>query len=157
MSGIEARIVGSAELKELAERIRASGEKGLGQKFGQALKRASDPVQRSIRAEYHGLPARGGYSGVFSKSLRFRTTLRGEVHQASYRLLTFADGQHQRRDINALEAGSLRHPPFGRRRSPWQTTRVKGDFHRRGTDHAADEVEKEMSRVVDDFTRDLIK
>lgn len=167
MSGIEARISGSAELNALAAQIRATGEKGLGQKMSNALKRASVPVQRSIRTEYTGLPTRGGYSGAFSKSLRFRTTLRAEVRKASFRILTFADGTHQRRDILALEKGSLRHPVFGRSRSgsrkgerlsnPWAVTRVKGDFHKRGTDNAATEAEHEMSKVIDEFAKDLIK
>jgi hypothetical protein len=166
MSGIEARVSGSAELKKLADQIRVSGDKGLGPKMAQALKRASQPVQRSIRGEYGTLPSRGGYSGLFSKSLRFRTTLRSEVRKASFRMLTFADGTHQRRDILALERGSLRHPVYGRSRggrkgerlaNPWAVTRVKGDFHKRGTDHAAEEAEKEMSRVIDQFTQDLIK
>lgn len=167
---LDVQILGSAELKRLAAQIRARGDKGLGREMGDGLKRAAEPVQRSIRTEFATLPRKGGYSGVFSKSLRFRTSLRGAARQASFRLLTFADGSHERRDIKAVEAGRLRHPVFGRSGKitkgvragtiypkPWAVTKVKGGYHRRGTDHAADEAEKEMSKVLDEFASRLIE
>jgi hypothetical protein len=164
MSGLEVGINGSAELKRLAAQIKATGDKGLGQKMANGLKKATEPVQRSIRTEYEGLPSRGGYSGLFSKSLRFRTTLRSQTRNASFRLLTFADGTHERRDIKALEDGRLRHPVWGRSRkgnratgNPWSTTKVKGGFHRRGTDHAADRAEEQMAKVLETFAQDLIE
>lgn len=163
---LEVRITGSAGLAKLAEQIRTEGNKGLGREMASALRRASEPVQRSIREEYLGLPVAGGYAGVFSKSLRFRTSQRTQSRNASYRLLTFADGGKERRDIVALEGGKLRHPVFGRSRAgrrkgerhanPWAVTTVRGDFHRRGTDHAADAAEKQMAKVLDDFAAKLI-
>lgn len=163
---LDVEILGSAELKRLAAQIKATGDKGLGTELGKAMREAGKPVERSIRAEYKGLPASGGYAGVFSKSLRFRTSLRTAARSASFRLLTFADGTHERRDINKLEAGQLRHPVFGRSRAgrkgerianPWAVTTVRGGFHKRGTDHAADEAEKQMDSVVADFAEKLIK
>lgn len=162
---LDVQIIGSAELKRLAAQIQASSDKGLGPALGRAMREAAKPVERSIRAEYKGLPASGGYAGAFSKSLRFRTSLRTTARSGSFRLLTFADGTHERRDINRLEKGELRHPVFGRSRpgrkgerlaNPWAVTRVRGDFHKRGTDNAADEAEKAMSEVVSDFADKLI-
>lgn len=158
-------VIGSAELRRVAAQVRAHGERGLGREFGTALRKASEPVQRSIRAEYRSLPARGGYSALFSRSLRFRSTLRAGGRQASFRLRTFADGTKERRDIEKLEAGQLRHPVFGRSRpgrrgerlaNPWAVTRVRGQFHQRGTAGAADEAEKEMQRVVANFAARII-
>lgn len=167
--GLEVRISGSAELKSLAAQIRARGDKGLGKEMGDGLKKAAAPVERAIRTEYTKLPKKGGYAALFSKSLRFRTSLRGAARQASFRLLTFADGTHERRDIKALEGGRLRHPVYGRSSRvkrgvragtviphAWSVTTVKGGFHRRGTDHAADQAEQEMSKVLDDFASRLI-
>ena len=162
---LDVEILGSAELKKLAAQIKAAGNKGLGTELGKAMREAAKPVERAIRAEYKGLPASGGYAGVFSKSLRFRTSLRTSSREGSLRLLTFADGTHQRRDINKLEAGQLRHPVFGRSRggrkgerisNPWAVTTVRGNFHKRGTDHAADEAEKQMDHVVTEFAERLI-
>lgn len=158
-------MLGAAELKRVAAQIKASGDKGLGREFGAALRRAGAPVQRSIRKEYGTLPASGGYAALFSKSLRFRTALRASGTSASFRLTTFADGTKERRDIDALEVGSLRHPVYGRSRpgrrggrrpNPWAVTRVRGSFHERGSAGAADEAEKEMIKAVDEFAARVI-
>lgn len=153
---LDVQILGGAELRALARQISAAGDKGLGAEMGRALKRASTPVQRSIREEYGDLPHRGGYAPLFSKSLRFRTSLRAGGRSASFRLTTFADGARERRDIRSLEGGALRHPVYGRRRN-WKTTRVRGGYHQRGTDHAADEVQEQMSTVLREFAAKLIK
>lgn len=168
--GLEVRIQGSAELKRLAAQIRTSGDKGLGRQMANGLKKASQPVQASVRKEYTSLPSRGGYSATFSKSLRFRTNLRAESRQASFRVLVFGDGTHERRDIKALEDGRLRHPVFGRSRrvgsgklagnvkaNPWAVTTVKGGYFKRGTDKAADAAEREMIKVLDDFASGLLE
>lgn len=162
--GLDVSISGSAELKRLAAQIYARGNDGMTRQMAAGLKKASDPVQRSIRSEYTKLPNRGGYSALFSKSLRFRTNLRSGGRQASFRLLTFADGTHERRDIKALEGGTLRHPVFGRSRrgragrlpNPWAVTRVGGGYHRRGTENAAEDAEREMAKVLDEFASRLI-
>lgn len=154
---LDVQILGGGQLRELADRINASSQRGLGREMASGLRKASQPVQRSIAEEYEGLPSSGGYKALFSRSLRFRTQLRTGARQASFRLTTFADGTRQRRDIDALEGGELRHPVHGRRARRWTVTRVRGGFHRRGTDDAADQAEKEMSIVLRDFAAKLIK
>lgn len=163
---LDVQILGAAELKRLAAQIRTTGDKGLGREMAAGLRKTTAPVQKAIRSEYGGLPQRGGYAGVFSKSLRFRTALRTASRQASFRLTTFADGKGERRDIDRLEKGELRHPVYGRSRdgrrgerlaNPWAVTKVRGKFHERGTDSAADLAEKEMSIVLREFSARLIR
>ena len=163
---LDVQILGAAELRRLAAQVRETGDKGLGREMGKALAQAAKPVERSVRSEYAALPARGGYSALFSKSLRFRTSVRGQTRQSSFRLLTFADGTHQRRDINTIEGGKIRHPVYGRSRrgkagrrigNPWAVTVVKGGYFRRGTDSAADQAEREMVDVLAEFSARLIK
>lgn len=163
-------IAGAAQLRRVAAAIRAEGDKGLGKQMGEALRRAARPVQASVRTEYAKLPVKGGYAAEFSKSLRFRTALKAGARVAAFRLLTFADGTSERRDIQALEGGKLRHPVYGRSRklrrgkragtivaNPWAVTTVRGGFHRRGTDDAADAAEREMTKVLDEFASRLAK
>lgn len=159
-------MTGGDELRRIADHIKAEGDRGLGREFGAALRRAAKPVQAEIRREYGGLPSSGGYAAVFSKSLRFRTDLRAAGRSASFRLTTFADGRGERRDIDALESGNLRHPVYGRSRpgrkgerraNPWAVTRVKGKFHERGSRTAADEAEKEIEQVVDQFAARILE
>jgi len=162
---LDARILGADQLKRLAAHVRATDAKGLGKEMGAGLRRAAKPIQRSIRQEYTKLPARGGYVAAWSKSLRFRTNLRTAGRQASFRVLTFADGTHERRDIDAVEAGRLRHPVYGRTRAgrsgrrtsnPWAVTRIAGGYHKRGTDDAADQAEAEMVKVIADLSQRII-
>jgi hypothetical protein len=166
---LDIEIAGGDQLKALARQISVLGDQGLGREMGRALRASSEPVQRSIRREYEDLPRRGGYAALFSKSLRFRASLRAAGRTASYQLTTFADGTRERRDIKKLEAGVLRHPVYGRSRrrtagnragnvlaNPWAVTRVKGDFHKRGTDNAADLAQREMVKVLDEFANKLI-
>lgn len=163
---LDARIVGSAQLRAVADSIRATGDRGLAREMSTALQRAAKPVKASIRAEADRvMPSRGGYQQAFSRSLHFRTTVRNANRQAFFRLLTFADGTSERRDIRALEAGRLRHPVFGRSRNtrlgripnPWSATRITPGFHQRGTADAADAAEAEMKNVLDEFASRLAK
>ncbi|MBW8801111.1 MAG: hypothetical protein JF597_48470, partial [Streptomyces sp.] len=95
------------------------------------------------------------YAPLFSASLRFRTALRTGSRTASLRLVTFADGKRERRDIRAINAGALRHPLFGHRKH-WYTTRVRAGFFERATAEAADRAEAAMITVLDDFAKRLI-
>lgn len=157
---------GASTLKQVAAQIRAEGKKDLGRELGAALERAAQPIKVAIAEEYRGLPTQGGYAALVSKSLSFRSTKRG----AKYTLVTYLDGLKERRDIRALEGGKLRHPVWGRsrkikrgrkagsiRKNPWAVTRVRGGFHERGTDQAAEFARQEVLEVVEDFAQRLIK
>lgn len=166
---LEVTISGSAQLRAIADQIRATGDRGLGREMATALQRAAEPVKNATREEYaSGLPSEGGYAATFTKSMRWRTTTRAQARTASFRLLLFSDGSHERRDIGALEGGRLRHPVYGRSRrikrgpragtaqgNPWAVTTIKGGYFRRGTNRAADDAEREMGKVLDDFTQRL--
>lgn len=168
---LEIQISGAATLHKVAAQIRAQGSKDLSRQMGTALGKAADPLKVSIRAEAEKtMPGRGGYSAVFSKSLRFRLERRNGAQQARVNLVTYADGQGERRDIRSLEGGRLRHPVFGRGRrikrgptagthkaNPWAVTSIRPGFHKRGTDHAMDEAQKQLVDVVEDYAHRLIK
>lgn len=151
---IEFEVSGSARLHVLAAQIRAAGQKGLGQEMAKALNTAATPLQASVREESARTLPRG-YAPVFSESLRFRTALRTAARTASLRLTTYADGKRQRRDIRAINQGLVRHPLFGRR-TRWYVTRVQPGFFDRGTRDAADQAEKKMLTVLDDFAERLL-
>jgi hypothetical protein len=153
---LEVRIQGAATFHEVAARMRAEGRRDLSRSMGQAMSKAADPVKVRVREEaVRTMPKGGGYSGLFSKSLKFRTEKRQGGQSATVRLITFADGKKERRDIRALEGGRLRHPVWGHRSSPWAVTGIRPGFHRRGTEHAMDEAQKQLAAVVDDYARRL--
>lgn len=164
---LEVRVSGAAQLRKVAVGIRATGDKGLGRQMGRALAATTKPLQREIAAEAERvMPNRGGYRGLLSKSLRHKTSQRTSARNSSIRLITYADGTGERRDVEALEAGRLRHPVFGRSRTvrgrgrvpnPWTVTKIKPGFHERGTENAGDEAEQRLLGVLDDFAARLTK
>lgn len=163
---VTVRIEGSAELKRVAAQIKAQGGKGLGREMSAGLRKASRPVQDSVRREFAAaLPSRGGYRATASKSQRFRTSVKSGARTGFVQLTTFAEGTSQRREIRALNAGVLRHPVYGRSRNtrtgrrpnPWAVTRIRSGFFDRGTDEARPLAEAAMRDVLDDFARRLAK
>lgn len=162
---LEVRVLGARELRRVAEQIRREGRKDLSRQLGRALSQAADPVKRAIRESAdHTMPRRGGYQAVLGKSLRHRMARRSGSNSASVTLTTFAEGKGERRDVNALEAGRLRHPVFGRfgvskhgvrTVHSWSTTSIRAGFHKRGTDGALDEAARQMVDVVQDLARRL--
>jgi len=154
---LEVRISGAQDFKKLAAQIRTEGRKDLSRQLDKALARTVVPVEKSIKLESaQTMPKSGGYAGEMSRSLRFKTQKRTGGNSASYSLITYADGKAERRDIRALEAGNLRHPIFGNRKT-WALTKIRPGFHKRGTDNAADEAAQQMDEVVREFAARLIK
>jgi len=164
---IEVRINGTVSLHRLAARMRAEGQKDLVREMGNALTRAADPLKAKIRVEASEvMPKSGGYQEAFDKSLKFRVQRRGANAESDITLTTYADGKDERRDIRALNKGNLRHPVFGRSRAgkrkgeripnPWSVTSIREKFWDRGVESAAEEVEKNMKDVVDEFAQRLL-
>lgn len=166
MSEVEIAVLGVARLRELAARIRVEGRKDLARQMASAISKGIDPLRDSIRASAaETMPRRGGYNATFTKSLRFRTSQGGSGDSARVSLASYGDGQSERRDIRALEAGRLRHPVFGRSRAgarkgervanPWAVTSIRAGFWKRGTEGAMDESVKALDHVLEEFTRRL--
>lgn len=161
---VEVRIEGLAAFGAVARQMRAQGNKTLEREMIRALDRTVKPVEAAVRAEYENLPSRGGYAATFSRSLRLRLGRRTGGRSAQLTIRAYAEGTSQRRDIEALEDGRLRHPVYGRSRptrrgrrgNPWAVTAVRGGYFRRGTDDAADSAEKAMAQVVQEFAEKLI-
>lgn len=152
--GLEVRIA-AGEISKLAAQIRTSGQKDLAKELGAALDKVVPPVQAAIReSAAETMPS--GYVWALTRSLQWRNTRRAGSQRASLRLVTYADGKSEKRDIGALEDGRLRHPLYGRRAATWYVTRIRPGFHKRGTDKAADQVVEQLDLVVREFTQKLI-
>jgi hypothetical protein len=166
---LEVRVEGAYLFKQVAEQMRAAGNRSLEREMVRALEKAAAPVERDVRREYDTLPSRGGYAAVFSRSLRIRLGRRTGGRSATLTLRAYADGTKERRDINRLEAGQLRHPVYGRSRrlrkgvragtalaNPWTVTAIRGGYFRRGTADAADHATRAMIGVVEDYAQKMI-
>lgn len=163
--GVDVRITGGDQIRQVAAQIRATGNKGLGREMGRALDKAIEPVKVAIdKSAGETMPS--GYKAALTASLKHRRSLRSATRTASVRLTTTAKGEKENRDLTALERGQLRHPVYGRfrrlkggrfRKNPWAVTRIRAGFHERGIQDAADEAEKKLIEVLDDFADRLAK
>lgn len=152
--GFNLRVDGHRNLSSVRQALREVGDKGLGRQMGQALKRAAEPLGKAVQAETKVLPS--GYAPLMSRSLRWRMAVRSQRDSAHVEWRVHADGQRERRDLPAVNRGVLRHPVWGRRRSPWVAQRVRSGVVDRPVDRLMPDVTREMQRVVD-WVGDQIK
>lgn len=107
---------------------RAGGKKAVADmKRGLAApaRKARPMVAKSAESK---MPKAGGYAGIVSKAIRVRIMTDTGFTTASVTIVTRARGRSALRDLGALNAGRLRHPPWGRRKSPWVTQAVPPRF-----------------------------
>lgn len=140
--------VGSADLAQVRRALKQVGDKGLGKQLAAGLSRAARPLGPAIRAEVpRAMPS--GYAPVLAKSLRFRTAVKSARTTARVTVRVYGDGQREKRDVPALNRGTLRHPVFGRRRKGWVAQRVRAGFVDRPADRLGPDISREMQAVVD--------
>lgn len=168
---LETRIEGAAQFKRLAAQIRKAGNEDLGKEMAQALNRVAEPIKVEVTKEtLASMPSEGGYQALMSKSLKHRISRRVAGKTAQLLVRTYADGTNERRDIQRLNKGELRHPVYGRSRrikvgvrkgtiikNPWSVTEIRGDFYRRGTDRAGAVAQKELMVVLEDLAERMVK
>jgi hypothetical protein len=156
------KVSGATQLHELAKTLRGMENKGLGREMGRALTKAVEPLGKAV-TESMGAASPSGYKGPLTSSLRHRRNLRSTRTEASVRVTTTAKGEREARDIVRFNAGELRHPVFGRARrtkrglkkNPWSATRVPAKSYERGTEGTADEAEKQLWAVLDEFSQKI--
>jgi len=166
--GFEVRLIGNQRYGEVARRLKAVGDAGLGKQLAEQLRDASAELRPAIRASAAALlPHRGGYAGVMSGSLQFRQTGKTGKSDAAVVLRTSAKGKQDNRDVPRVNAGVLRHPVYGRQRrrlwsstgkripggqlirNPWSATSVPVGFVDRPVDRLRPEIARRMDAVVD--------
>jgi hypothetical protein len=156
---MDVRISGAEQFHQLAKTFRELDKQGLGRQMSRALGKTVAPIGKAIDKEA-GLVAPSGYRDDLSRSLKHRRSLRNTRIQASLRLTTSAKGKADYRDLPSLNAGKLRHPVWGRtrrlksgesQRNPWAVTTIRDGFYTRGTAKAADEAEKQLEAVLDEY------
>lgn len=159
---LEIRVSGGAKLELAAKQIKAVGNRGLGQVMRRRLEEAAKPLEIAVRAEAERVMP-SGYRATFTAALRFKKTIKASARTAEVVFRTYADGKGERRDVNRLEAGQLKHPVFGRARrtkaglvkNPWATTRIRAGFWTRPVDENLPKVRDALISVLDDVIAEL--
>ena len=160
--GFQVSVSGGADLTAVRRQLRAAGDRQLSRRMSAGLQRAAKPLQPAVKASAARLLP-SGYAPLMSRSVRVRATARERRGAASVHLTVTAKGKTEKRDVNRVNAGTLRHPVFGRTRklrhharhratskaNPWVAQRVRRGFVDRPVDRLGPDVEREMHAVVD--------
>lgn len=151
--GLDVRVTGGAQLRDVQQRLRALGDRGLGRQMGAALRAAAKPLKPAVVAEVpRAMPS--GYAPTLSRSLRFRTAVKESRHSAGVTVRVYGDGRRERRDVPSLNRGTLRHPLYGNR-ARWFAQRLRPGFVDRPYQRLAPAVRREMQAVIDDVARQI--
>ena len=149
------RTTGGEHLASLRQVLRETGNKGLGKQMGRALRRATVPLGKAVRAEVpKAVPS--GYAPLLSKSLRFRTAVRSQRDTARVEWQVHAVGKQEKRDLPSLNRGTLRHPLFGNRHH-WYAQKVRRGVVDRPADRLMPDVRREMDAVIDSVAAQITR
>lgn len=151
--GFETRMTGGAGLYRLRNQLKQVGNAGLGKQLEAGLKKSVKPLKPAILAEVpKAMPS--GYAPALSKSLQFRMSSKTRRQSSELRYKVYGDGQQERRDVPALNKGTLRSPR-GKKRLTWVSQSVPTGFVDRPFARVLPAVRKEMQAVIDDVAKQL--
>jgi hypothetical protein len=140
------RVTGASAIRDLSRDLKAAGS-NLRKAIPKGMRKAARPLVRDIRAEARSsLPQRGGLAGyVASSGIRVSTTAGGVT----------VVGKRSKggglSDLEAINAGTVRHPTYGRR--PWAAQGVRAGFWDRPVERNEPAVVREMNGVIDEIRR----
>ena len=132
-------IQGAEQFAELSKRLRAAANKDLQKEMSLSISRAMRPLTAAIRASAAStLPQSGGLAARIAKS-SMRTKRR------ALGITLIASNAYT---LKKLDAGSVRHPVFGRGR--WVTQSVTPGWWTRPTTAFAPQARAAVQKALDD-------
>lgn len=146
---------GLQELRVIASRLRKADARDLVYELRKAQRKAFQPLQKEIKAEALAtLPRQGQYNAVMSKAVKVTVTT--GVGRTALTARVYAKGKGQERDVRRVNAGTLRHPLFGKRGN-WYTTRVRPGFVDRPVKALSDRVLKECADAAQKLNESIAR
>lgn len=142
---------GAEDLRELNARIRSHADrKAIQRELYAGLNRATKGIRDDQKASIPAsLPSRGGLASLVHGSARLSTRMRHSGASAGIRIQA-TDKQH---DLARMNAGSLRHPVYGRGAWVTQTAGVDAGFLDEPVKKAGPDVARAILRVMADIAR----
>lgn len=141
---------GSAELRALAVRLKATGEQRLWVETAAALRAGAQPLVADVKqAAERQLPKRGGLNERVANE-KVTVSVRTGARTAGVRLVTRAPATKQ------TDQGFVRHPTFGRRgKGQWKTEQIPqaAGWWSKTLAKGAPKVAPHMRRVLRDVGR----
>jgi hypothetical protein len=148
---IRGRVTGAAELRYVARLVEQQRVAELKKELSKAQRQAFSPLQPAIKTSAAAtLPS--GYAPVMARAVKVSVRRRGLTTTAE----VYARGRRSDRDVPTVDAGRLRHPLFGNRKS-WHTTRVRSGFVDRPVKELGERIATEsldaLERIGNEITR----
>ena len=138
---------GAAQLAALAKALKDAGNKGLQRELTKGITQAVKPLKAAVAASARAkLPSSGGLAeraaGIPIRSRRNKSGLR-----------VVATGRGGMKNVKALDAGTVRHPVYGR--SAWVSQSVTPGFWTEPTEELAPEVRAQVEKAMDVVARKI--
>jgi len=120
------RVQGAAEIRAAARQLRLENAQ-LRRGAARALERGARKLRATIPAASGRLPS--GYGPVMAADVKVTTSVRLASRDPSISVRVWAEGKPggSHRDVEAIDAGALRHPLFGDR-NHWYAQAVRPGF-----------------------------
>jgi hypothetical protein len=143
MADLELRPLRGKDLADLGRALKAAGGTELRKELLRGIREGSKPTIRKVKASAErNLPRRGGLAARVARSkISTRTKLSGS--SAGVRIVAQGD-----MDVEALDAGRLRHPVFGR--GGWAEQSVPQGWFSKPIVDDARQIRKGIEEVMQD-------
>jgi hypothetical protein len=150
-------VTGSAELRAIAADVRRARDTELQKRLANGLRKAARPIDKNVRKSLSVfMPASGGYAAVVTGAFRARVSIKLVGRGAAVTVVGTAKGKGEKRDLAALDAGTLRHPVFGRYRRvrgqklarPWVAQGVPPGFFTKPAAEMVGEAQAQVDKVA---------
>lgn len=140
-------IRGLQRFGKLSKDLREAGDKDLRKELYRGLQRATKPLKDAAKdsarsGEY--IP-RGG--GLAERVARARYNTRARAGRNPSVKITAQDAKGRSVDLPALDAGTVRHPTFGR--PPWKTQQVKPGWFTDAMEAGAPQAQRDVIAAID--------
>lgn len=152
---VQLSVDGADKFAAVAKTLKQAGDKDLKKELRAAIASAVEPMTDEVRdqvAQY--LPTR--YAPLLADSLKTRQSWRTSGSTIGLVLTGSAKGRRQRRHVQAINAGVLRHPVFGNR-NVWVAQPVRRGFWDEPMTAAKRQPAREIGKALDRIARRLAR
>ena len=136
---------GADQLVALSAKLKQAGDKDLQRELSKGINKAVKPFREKVRENTSVLPQSGGLAARAAKIAAPR------VRKSSNGVRMVATGKKGLQALEALNAGSIRHPVFGR--GGWASQSVTPGFW----DKAVEEVGPEVTKQIEAAAAEIIR
>jgi hypothetical protein len=144
---------GRAELRHVQGILLDAGS-DLKKRLLAETRKAMPPTERQIRVATGRLPT--GYIATMARAVKVKTRVTSGVDSVRAKVRVTALGRAQKRDVNRIDAGRLRHPLFGNRLR-WYTTTVTPRFVRDPIDLLGKRIGDGAERAANDVADEILR